>query len=193
MSWQQIKERGCALSWRSLADVFKRGPRESVAVTTIAEMTKFDEVDGLAVGGAHPEEAIALWKLWAGVLLRSRAPLTKRERVLLKNKGVAEPLRCQNEFSGYVMCWVLPLWRTLVSQHRFRVMTGGRRCTCATTKMNGAPRANCRVLCSEVLWVNMYWEKLERTTHSNDDVTQLQLHKGLNQISAGACFVLLQF
>lgn len=71
----------------------KRGPRESVVVTTIAEMTKFDEVDGLAVGGAHPEEAITLWKLWAGVLLRSRAPLTKRERVLLKNKGVAEPLR----------------------------------------------------------------------------------------------------
>lgn len=57
-----------------------------MAVTTIAEMTKFDEVDGAAVGGAHPEEAIALWKLWAGVLLRSRAPLTKRERKLLKKQ-----------------------------------------------------------------------------------------------------------
>lgn len=42
-----------------------------MAVTTIAEMTKFDEVDGVAVGGAHPEEAIALWKLWAGASRRT--------------------------------------------------------------------------------------------------------------------------
>lgn len=40
--------------------MFSNLVRESAAAATIAEMTKFDRLVGLAVGGAHP-----VWKQWA--------------------------------------------------------------------------------------------------------------------------------